>query len=325
MRAIVYRRYGPPEVLELEERDPPAPRENEILVRVRAAEATKADCEMRSFRFPVRWFWLPMRLAFGVLRPRRQILGCYFSGEIVSLGSGVSTSLKPGDRIFGSAGLRLGAYGQYVCIPAAGAIAIMPGSASFEEAAAVPLGGWNALHFMRRARIGAGERVLINGAGGSIGLFAVQIARAMGAEVTAVDSGIKADMLRRIGADHFVDYTKERFTDRGQRYDVIFDMTAKKSYGSCVRMLNPGGRYLMGNPRLGDMLRAGITSRLSDRQVVFAFARESTGELNDLAAMIDGGEIRPVVDRVYPMDQAAEAHHRVETEQRLGSVVISLE
>ena len=293
-----------------------------MLIRVRAAEVT-ADCELRSFSFPVKWFWLPLRLVLGITRPKRQVLGMYFSGEVEAVGKDVS-KFEVGDQIFGSTQIRMGAYGEYVCLPAEYTISVKPSNMSCEEAAAVPLGGLNALHFMRKARVQKGDKVLINGAGGSIGTFAVQIAKDMGAEVTAVDSGIKEDMLRRIGADHFLDYTKEDFTKSGQRYDVIFDMVARSSYSGCVAALTPKGRYLMGNPRLSDMLRSVVTSVFTDKQVVFAFAGETEEELLALKEMIEDGKIQSTLDRVYPMERTAEAHRRVETEQRLGSVVISL-
>lgn len=323
MKAITYARYGPPDVLQVRDVDRPVPQDDEVLIRVRAAEATKADCEMRSFRFSVKWFWLPLRLAFGVTGPRRQILGGYFSGEIASLGKNVTT-FAVGDQVFGSAGLRLGAYGEYVALPARSTIVAKPRNMTFTEAAAVPLGGLNALHFMRLAGIRAGDHVLINGAGGSIGSHAVQIARSMGAEVTAVDSTIKEGLLRRLGAAHFVDYTKERFAARGETYDVIFDMVAGSSYAACIKALNPNGRYLSGNPRLSVMLRAPLTSLLTDKTATFAFAGETREELATLTTMIEGGTIAPIVDKVLPMERAADAHRLVETEQRLGAIVIDV-
>jgi len=189
------------------------------------------------------------------------------------------------------------------------------------------LGGLNALHFLRKANIQKGEKVLVNGAGGSIGTFGVQIAKGMGAEVTAVDSTIKEEMLRRIGADHFnhfIDYTKEDFTKCGQSYDVIFSMVAKSSYSECVKALKPKGRYLMANPRISDMLRFALTSKFTDKTAIFAFARETEEELLTLKEMIEEGKIKPVVDQIYSFEQAAEAHRRVETEKRLGAVVISM-
>lgn len=324
MKAIVYTRYGAPDVLQVKELEKPIPEDDEILIRVRAAEATKADCEMRSFNFPVKWFWLPLRIAFGIRKPRRQILGGYFAGEVVSTGKAV-TRFKKGDPVFGSTRLRMGAYGEYVNLPEKYTIAPKPQSMTFEEAAAVPLGGLNALHFLQRARIQKGEKVLVNGAGGSIGTFAIQIAKAMGAEVTAVDSGIKEAMLRRTGADHFIDYTKENFVQNGKKYDAILDMVARKSYSKSIKSLNHNGRYLIANPRLSDMLRSVLTTRFTDKEVVVALAGEKEEELLALREMIDKGQIKSVIDKVYPMEQATEAHRRVETEQRLGLVVIRME
>ena len=323
MKAIVYTKYGSPDVLQLKEVEKPSPANDDVLIKICAAEATKADCELRSFNFAVKWFWLPLRLALGFRTPRRPILGGYFAGVVESVGKEVSR-LKEGDQVFGSAGLRMGAYGEYVCLPAKYTIVLKPKNISFEEAAAVPLGGLNALHFMRRANIKTGDKVLINGAGGSIGTFAIQIAKSMGAEVTAVDSTIKEEMLGRIGADHFIDYTKENYTKNGKSYDVIFNMVAQSSYSNCLNSLNPKGRYLMGNPRISDMLRSVLSSKFTDKTALFAFAGEKDEELLTLKEMIEAGTVKPVVDKIYSIDQAAEAHRRVETEQRLGIVVISM-
>jgi len=323
MKAIVYTKYGAPEVLQIREIDKPVPEDDEVLIRIHAAEATKADCELRSFNFAVKWFWLPLRVAIGVTKPKKQVLGGYFAGEVETVGKDV-LKFKKGDQIFGTTRLLFGAYGEYVCVPTNYTIVPKPHNISFEEAAAAPLGGLNALHFMRKANIRNGEQVLINGAGGSIGTFAVQIAKSMGAEVTAVDSTIKEEMLRRIGADHFFDYTKEDFTKSGQAYDVIFNMVARSSYSKCVNSLNPQGRYLIGNPRISDMLRSVITSKFTDKTAIFVFAGEKEEELFVLKEMIEAGKIKSIVDKVYPPEQAAEAHRRVETEQRLGIVVISM-
>ncbi len=320
---MVYTKYGTPDVLQIKEIEKPKPKDDEVLIKIHAAEATKADCELRSFKFAVKWIWLPLRIATGLTRPKNQVLGGYFAGEIESVGKAVSRFNK-GDQVFGAAQLRMGAYGEYACLPASYTIVSKPHNMTFEEAAAVPMGGLNALHYMRRANIRNGEKVLVNGAGGSIGTFGVQIAKAMGAEVTAVDSTIKEEMLRRIGSDHFFDYTKEDFTNSGQTYDVIFDMVARSSYSACVKSLNPKGRYLMGNPRISDMLRSVLTSRFTDKTAIFAFAGEKEEELLALKEMIESGKIKSIVDKIYPLDQAAQAHRRVETEQRLGIVVISV-
>ena len=324
MQAIVYNKYGPPDVLQVEDAEKPVPQDNELLIKVRAAEVTKADCEMRSFSFQVKWFWLPLRFALGLFKPKRKILGIYFAGEVESVGK-VVTRFKAGDQVFGTTRLRLGAHGEYVCLPESYTLAAKPQNVTFVEAAAVPLGGLNALHFLSKANIQNGERVLVNGAGGSIGIFGVQIAKSMGAEVTAVDSTIKEEMLRKIGADHFCDYSKEDFTQSGQTYDVIFSMVAHTSYSSCVRALNPGGRYLIANPRLADMLRSLLTTMFTQKTAVFAFAKETEEELLALKQMLEADIIKPVVDKVFSFEQAAEAHQRVETEQRLGTIVISSE
>lgn len=324
MKAVVYTRYGSADVLQVKEIEKPAPGDDEVLIKVLAAEVTKADCEMRSMHFQVNWFLLPLRFALGFFKPRKQVLGGYFAGEVEAIGKDVS-KFKPGDQVFGSARLRLGAHGEYICLPASYTIVPKPDNISFEEAAAVPLGGLNALHFMRKANIRRGEKVLVNGAGGSIGTFAVQIAKTMGAEVTVVDGALKEDMLRRIGADHFVDYNRQDFSKSDRTYDVIFSMVARTSYSACINKLRHGGRYVMANPKFFDMLRSVLTSRFTDKQAIFAFAGEKPEELLALKDLIESGKIQSTLDKVYGYEQAAEAHRRVETEERLGTVVFSVE
>ena len=323
MRAITYSNYGPPEVLQLKDVAKPVPKSDEVLIRVRAVEVTKTDIEMRRFKFSVKWFWLPLRIALGLRKPRRQILGGYFSGVVESFGEDV-TEFAMGDAVFCSAGLRMGAYGEFVTLPASSTIVVKPDNMSFAEAAAVPLGGLNALHFMRLAKLKPGEKVLINGAGGSIGVHAVQIAKAMGAEVTAIDTAIKEPLVIRMGADRFIDYKKEDFSATGQKYDVILDMVPGSSYSACINALNPNGRYFAGNPRLSFMLRSVFTNLSGTKRVSFAFAKESIAELRELKELIENGKIRSIVDKIYPMEQAAEAHRRVESEQRLGAIVIAI-
>ena len=323
MKAIIYRQYGAAEVLQLADRPTPSPLANEVLIRVHAAEATKSDCELRSFHFPVQWFWLPLRLALGIRKPKRQILGGYFAGQITQVGAAVQ-NLAPGERVFGSSQLRFGAYGEYLCLPSDYTLATIPDGLSYAEAAAVPLGGLNALHFMDRAGIQAGEHVLINGAGGSIGTYAVQIAKQRGAQVTAVDSGTKAGLLRGLGADRVIDYRQTDFRQSPASYDVILDMVASSPYGRTMRALRPKGRYLMANPTLLKMLQSVVTSIFSSQRALFAFAGETRAELHCLQQMLSTGELKAVVDRVYPMSEAVDAHRRVESEQRLGSVVIQI-
>jgi len=323
MKAIVYNEYGAADVLHLEEIKKPIPTDDEVLIKVHSTEVTKADCEMRSFNFAVKWFWLPLRLVCGVFKPKNKVLGSYFSGEIEGVGKNVSKFVI-GDQIFGATKMRFGAYSEYMCLPTSYTIVKKPGNISHEEAAVVPLGGLNALHFMRKANIQKGENILINGAGGSIGTFSVQIAKAMGAEVTAVDSSIKETMLREIGADHFIDYTQENVTKQGKSYDVIFNMVANSRYPDFIKILNPNGRYLIGNPKISDILRSIVTSKFSDKTAIFAFAGETEDELIELKNMIEAGKIKSVVDKIYSFSHIVEAHKRVETEQRVGMVVLSI-
>lgn len=323
VKAIVYETYGGPEVLKLRDIPKPAPGKKDLLIRVRAVEATKSDCEMRSFQYSVSWFWLPLRLAMGISKPRRGVLGFYFSGEVVEVGDEVK-GFTQGDEVFGSSNLRLGAYAEYLRVPAAYPIIEKPRNMSFVEAAAVPLGGWNALHFMDLAGLTPGDDVLINGAGGSIGAHAIQIARARGAAVTAVDRSDKEAAVRAFGASDFIDYQREDFTSRDRQWDVIFDMVPGSPYGRCIRALKPGGRYLTGNPRLSTMLRCLITNRFSDKNASFAFAAETKDGLAELKTLIESNQIRSIVDVILPLEEAADAHRRVEREDRLGAVVLQI-
>ena len=323
MKAIVYTEYGPPEVLQIKEIEKPHPKNDEVLIKVHSTEVTKADCEMRSFNFAVKWFWLPLRLAWGVFKPKKQVLGGYFSGEIEDIGKNVSRFVI-GDQVFGATRMRFGAYAEYLCLPSSYTLVKKPNNMTYEEAAAVPLGGLNALHFMRKAKIKEGDKILINGAGGSIGTFAVQIAKAMGAEVTVVDSSIKETMLRQIGADHFIDYTQENITKQGKTFDVIFNMVANSQYEDFIKILNPKGRYLIGNPKLINMFLSVITTKFTDKSAIFTFAGEKEEELIILKKMIEEDKITSVVDKIFSFYQVVDAHQRVETEQRIGIVVLSL-
>lgn len=324
MKAIIYREYGSPEVLQIAELKQPVAGNRQILIRVRAAEATKGDCELRSFCFPVKWFSFGLRLVFGIFKPRKKVLGGYFAGEVVELGEGV-TKLKVGDQVFGTSKMKLGAYAQYLVLPESYTLVPKPENINFVEAAAVPLGALNALHFLRLAKIQTGENILINGAGGSIGIFAVQIARSMGASVTAVDHPRKEKLLRELGVEHFVDYTHEDFRYGEQKYAVIFDMVATSPLEETLLALTPGGRYITGNPTFRKIWRASKTFKQTGKQVIFAFAEEREEELQAIKILIEAGKVRPIIDRVFSMEQAAEAHRRVETEARNGIVVISMD
>jgi len=323
MKAVVYHKYGAPGVLRVENVAEPTPKPNQILIKVHAAEVTKGDCELRSFNFPVKWFSIPLRLAFGVFKPRKKILGGYFSGEVVAVGGKV-TRFEGGERVFGATKLLMGAYAEYMAVPETYTIAPMPVNVSFEAAATVPLGGLNALHFLRLAKIQTGETLLVNGAGGSIGTYAVQIAKTMGAEVTAVDSDLKREMLLSLGTDHFIDYRQQDFRKDDKKYDVIFDMLASSPLDESITALNAGGRYISANPTFKKMTSAKRVQKKTGKTLIFAFAGETLEELLTLKQMIEDEKIRPTVDRIFSMEQAVEAHERVEAEQRLGCTAISM-
>ncbi len=324
MKAIMWTKYGPPEVLQLREIEKPAPGDNEVLIRIYAATVTAGDCEMRSAKFPI-WLKILMRIYIGLIRPTRiNILGQELAGEIESAGKAVKLFRK-GDQVFGTPGIGMGAYAEYKCLPEKseeGVLVIKPANMTYEEAAAVPIGGLEALHFLRKANIEDGQKVLINGAGGSIGTFAVQLARYFGAEVTAVDSTGKLDMLRSIGADHVIDYTEEDFTKSGQTYDVIFDVVGKSPFSGSIRSLKKNGHYLIANPRPSMMVRGLWTSKISSKKVIFAAASPKKEDLIFLKELIEEGKIKSVIDRYYPLEQAAEAHSYVETGQKKGNVVL---
>jgi NADPH:quinone reductase-like Zn-dependent oxidoreductase len=270
------------------------------------------------------WLWLLARIGFGFRGPRRKILGQELSGEIESVGKDVKL-FKKGDQVFASTGLGLGAYAEYKCLPEDGVLAIKPVNMTYEEAAAVPIGGLEALHFLRKGSIQSGQKVLINGAGGSIGTFAVQVAKYFGAEVTGVDSAGKLDMLRSIGADHVIDYTREDFTKSGENYDVIFDVVSKRSFSRSVRSLKQSGRYLLANPGLLQMVRGRWVSMRSRKKVMFGAASQKTEDLIFLKELIEAGKIKSVIDRRYPLEQIAEAHRYVEEGHAQGKVVIIVE
>jgi NADPH:quinone reductase-like Zn-dependent oxidoreductase len=322
LKAIVWTRYGPPDVLQLKEVAKPAPKENEVLIRVRAATVTVGDCEVRRLRLPI-LLQLPLRLYLGFKRPRRiTILGQELAGEIEAVGKEV-TRFKEGDQVFAPTFFRLGAYAEYICLPGRYAVS-KPDGITYEEAATIPTGGINGLHYVRSANIQAGQRVLINGAGGTIGTYAVQIARAFGARVTAVDGADKLDMLRSIGADHAIDYKKEDFTRSGETYDAIIDLVGKKPFRRIMRSLNRNGRYVVGYASIPAMIKRAGTSRRSDKKVILDQAKHGAEDYASLIELIEAGKVRAIIDRCYPLEQTAEAHEYVERGHKKGNVVITV-
>ncbi|SDH32492.1 NADPH:quinone reductase [Planococcus glaciei] len=321
MRAMVCTRYGPPEVLELQQLNKPVPKAGEILIKVHASTVTAGDCEIRSFKFPV-LLWIPLRLFFGLRKPRVNVLGQEFAGEVEALGSG-QTLFKKGDRVYGATGLKLGAYAEYLCLSGSSAIARIPEAIGFKEAATIPTGGMNALFFLRKARIQAGQKVLVIGAGGSIGTVAVQLAKYAGAEVTAIDSKEKLDRLLSIGADRVMDYRQEDFTATGETYDVIFDVAGKSPFTKTVNALTPKGIYLMGNPSLSQMFRRLWLTKKGGRKIIAGAASYNSQDLRELNQLLAEGKLKAVVDQVFPLEQLREAHRYVESGAKKGNVVIA--
>ena len=323
MRAVVCTDYGPPDVLQLRDLPKPEPDDDEVLIRIRATTASAADCELRRFDFPP-WLWLPIRLAFGIRRPRQPVLGQELAGDVESVGKDVR-SFKEGDRVFATTGIGLGAYAEYICLrenPKTGTIATMPANLNYDEAAAVPYGGGEALQFLRKGSVESGQRVLVNGAGGSFGTFAVQIAKSLGAHVTAVDSAPKLEMLRSIGADRVIDYAQGDFTDESETYDVIFDVVRNTPSGRMVRSLSENGFLLMANPGFRQIVRAKWASRGSKRRVSFAASSGKSEDLDHLRGLIEAGLLHPVIDRRFLLEQMAEAHRHAESGHKVGNVVV---
>jgi NADPH:quinone reductase-like Zn-dependent oxidoreductase len=325
MRAIVCTGYGPPDVLQLRDVPKPVPKDNEVLVRIRATTVSTADCELRRFDFAP-WIWVPMRLGFGIRRPRRRVLGQELAGDVDAVGKKVG-SLRKGDRVFAATGIPLGAHAEYIRLrekPSTGAIATMPANLDYAEAAAIPYGGGEALGFLRKADVRSGQRVLVNGAGGSFGTFAVQLAKVLGAHVTAVDSAPKLEMLRAIGADRVIDYAQEDFTAGPETYDVVFDVVRGTPSTRVVRSLTENGYLLMANPGFLQIVRARWAARGSRKRVSFTSSTLTGEDLAYLGGLVEAGRLRPVIDRRFPLEQMVEAHRYAESGQKLGNVVIDV-
>jgi NADPH:quinone reductase-like Zn-dependent oxidoreductase len=328
MKAIIWTKYGSPDGLQLREIEKPAPKDNEVLIKIHAATAATPDSEFRRLKLPA-LFVLPLRLYIGLIRPTRvNILGTEFAGEIEAIGKDV-TAYKPGDQVYGYTGLKMGTYAEYICLTEGssifgGVFAKKPVNLSYEEAAAVPFGGLEALHSLSRIEMQHGQKILIVGAGGSIGTWTVQLARLHGMEVTGVDKPEKLDMLRSIGADHVIDYTKQDFTKNGQKYDVILDTIGGSKFWGSVRSLTEHGIYVNANPGLFARILWALASRNSGKNVLTWAGDYTTKNLLALTELIEAGKIKPVIDRSYPLEQIVEAHRYVDAGHKKGNVVITV-
>ncbi len=304
MKAIVCTKYGPPEVLQLQEVEKPTPRNNEVCIKIFATAVTSSDCLIRGSKVPLR-LWLPMRLVIGFTKPRNPILGMVLAGEVESAGTEV-TRFQKGNQVY-AFNIRCGTYAQYTCLPENSVMAFKPSTVTYEEAAAVPYGGLLALHFLRKSQIQSGKKVLIYGASGAVGTAAVQLAKHFGAEVTGVCSTTNVELVKSLGADTVIDYTQEEVTKGGERYDCIFDAVGKRKSSQlkvqCHQALTPTGKYISvddGSPKL------------------------RSEDLNFLTELIEAGQIQAVIDRCYPLEQIVEAHRYVDQGHKKGNVVITV-
>ncbi|MEZ5489405.1 MAG: NAD(P)-dependent alcohol dehydrogenase [Gammaproteobacteria bacterium] len=320
MKAVIWTRYGPPESLVVRNQDKPRPRAGQVLIRNAVANIFAGDAELRRFQING-LFWLPVRLAVGLFKPRVKILGQEFAGTVEEVGAGV-TDFAPGDRVFAPTGIG-GAYAEFLCQKTS-LLTRIPEGVSFSDAACLSVGGTNALHFLRVAEVKAGDRVLLNGAGGSIGTLAIQLAKIMGAEVTVVDSSRKLGTLLWLGADHVLDYREDDFTAHASVYDVIIDIVGGASYKGCLRALQPGGRLVLGNAPTAQMFRRLWSRWATDRKVRIALAGYEKADLEYLAGLLGEGKIKPVIERSYTIDQIVEAHRYLETGRKIGNVLLAL-
>jgi NADPH:quinone reductase-like Zn-dependent oxidoreductase len=319
MKAIAWTNYGAPEVLKLKEFDKPSPKNDEVLIKIHASSVTAGDCRLRAFKLPV-GFWLPTRLVFGLTKPRKQIFGMDISGEIESVGKNVKL-FKKGDKVYGTTGIRLGANAEYTCLPENATLVKKPNNISYEQAAAVIFGGLTAIHFLRdKANIHSGQKIIINGASGAVGIASIQLAKYIGAEVTGVCSTSNIELVKSLGAKNVIDYTKDDFTKNKETYDVILDTVGNLSLSQCEKLLTKQGKLIL--------INTGLLTNLSSivrKNLICGVSGESKENLNLLKEHVEAGDIVAVIDKMYPLEQTAEAHKYVDIGHKKGNVVITVE
>ena len=330
MKAIVYTEYGPPDVLQLKEVDKPMPKNNEILVRVYATSVNIGDIWARNFKeisprkFTMPFLaWLPARIYFGLTKPRINILGNEFAGEVEAIGKDVKR-FKKGDQVFGYRGQSMGTNAEYFCMSENGLVEIKPSNMTYEEAASVPYGALTALNLLRKVNIQRGQKVLINGASGGIGSAAVQLAKYYGAEVTGVCATPRLGFVKSLGADQVIDYTKEDFTKNSETYDLIFDILGKSSFSRCKNSLKPNGHYLLASFKMTQLFQMLWTSIMGDKKVICALSSENSQDLIFVKELVEAGKIKSIIDRRFALEQIPEAHHYIENGQKKGNVVITI-
>jgi NADPH:quinone reductase-like Zn-dependent oxidoreductase len=317
MKAIVYTHYGPPEVLHLSEVEKPSPKDNEILLKVKATAVNSGDWRMRKADpFAVRFI-------FGLMNPRITILGSVFSGDVEGVGKDVKL-FKRGDQVFGHTDMRLGAHAEYLAIPESGTLAVKPDNLTHTEAAVIPFGGTTALHFIKKAAIKPGQKVLIYGASGAVGSTAVQLAKHFGATVTGVCSTANIDLVKSLGAHHVLDYTKEDFTQHGETYDVIFDTVNKVSFSRSIKSLSKDGILILSAAGMPEMLKGFWTSFTSSKKVLTGVISHTAEDIAFLKMLIETGALKPVIDKTYSFEHMAEAHAYVEKGHKKGNVAITM-
>jgi NADPH2:quinone reductase len=320
MKAIICTKYGPPEVLQLKEVEKPIPRDNEVLIKIYATTATSPDSLMRSGKS------LLGRMILGFKKPREKyrILGLELAGEVEAVGKDVKR-FREGDQVYGFTGFSPGAYAEYKCMSEAGSLTVKPSNMTYEEAAAIVDGATTALFFLKdKAHIKSGEKVLINGASGSMGTAAVQLAKYFGAEVTGVCSSANIELVKSLGADKVIDYTKEDFTKNGKTYDIIFDVVSKSSFLRCKNSLKQNGRYIVTIHGLVPVVQTLLTRVIGNKRVIFTWSIDKAESLFFLRELIEAGTFKAVIDRCYPLEQIVEAHQFIEAGHKKGSVVITV-
>jgi len=321
MKAVIHHKYGSPGELQLATIEKPVPKDNEVLVRIVSTTVTAGDCELRAMKiaFPLN---IPMRFFVNRKFPNGKILGQEMAGVIEDLGDGV-TQFKRGQRIFGATLFRFGCYAEYICLPDSHPLLGIPEGLSFEETATIPTGGLNALHFLNKARVKKGDNLLINGAGGSIGTYCIQLAKQRGAHITAVDSEEKFGLLRELGAHKVIDYQKGDFWQSAAQYDAIIDIVGTAKLKG-LRVVQKKGRYVMGNPRLGLVFAATWRNLLGGKKIAFKPADYEKKDMQHLLNLMVGGEIKAAIDKRLPLEEIKKAHEYVESGKKLGNLIINI-